>query len=202
MIRSAMRELLRESPEDLVEQLRSLLKKEDDYTTAGKPSCDWDDTEAREALIDALTRDAKALLDGVGGQALGEGVSQAATLLAWLRWLQGSHQHRPGFGNHHRYEGDPRQYGRRCRRPRPPRRGTISNPVYAAYPREPPMRSRTHSCPQLTIGKRPCRGRKGRTRRPGRGRRSRLAIPITHRHKSLGYCRCIADGRFRARCRW
>jgi len=82
MIRSAIRGLLREAPDALEAQLRSLLKRDDDYSTAGKPSCDWDDAKAREALIDALTRDAKALLAGADGQALFEDVSKAATLLA------------------------------------------------------------------------------------------------------------------------
>jgi hypothetical protein len=82
MVRCAIRGLLREAPEALEEQLRSLLKRDDDYSTAGKPSCDWDDGEAREALVDALTCDAKALLDGVEGQELGENIGKAATLLA------------------------------------------------------------------------------------------------------------------------
>jgi len=82
MIRSAIRGLLREAPEALEEQLRSLLKREDDYDTAGKPCCDWDDADARETLIDALTRDAKALLDDVDGQELGDDVNKAAMLLA------------------------------------------------------------------------------------------------------------------------
>lgn len=82
MIRSAIRALLRESPRSIEEQLRSLLKRDDDYSTSGKPSCDWDDAEAREALVDALSHDAKALLAAVDGKELGEDVRKAALLLA------------------------------------------------------------------------------------------------------------------------
>jgi hypothetical protein len=82
MIRSAIRGLLREAPEALEDQLRGLLKRDDDYDKAGKPSCDWDDADAREALIDALTRDAKALLAELDGKELGKDVGKASTLLA------------------------------------------------------------------------------------------------------------------------
>jgi len=82
MIRSAIRGLLREAPEALEQQLRALLTRDDDYDKAGKPSCDWDDAEAREVLIDALTRDAKALLGELDGNELGEALAKASTLLA------------------------------------------------------------------------------------------------------------------------
>ena len=39
-----------------------MLRRDDDYAAAGKPACDWDDAAAREALVDALARDAHALL--------------------------------------------------------------------------------------------------------------------------------------------
>jgi hypothetical protein len=82
MVRSAIRGLLREAPEALEEKLRALLKRDDDYDKAGKPSCDWDDVEAREVLIDALARDAKALLGELDGKELSEDVGMASTLLA------------------------------------------------------------------------------------------------------------------------
>jgi hypothetical protein len=42
--------------------LRGLLARDDDLTpSAGKPVCDYEDLQAREELIDALVRDARAL---------------------------------------------------------------------------------------------------------------------------------------------
>jgi hypothetical protein len=44
-----------------------VLTRDDDYATLGKPPSDWDDRKAREALVDALVRDAQAApatLDG------------------------------------------------------------------------------------------------------------------------------------------
>jgi IS5 family transposase len=82
MIRSAIRGLLRESPAAMAEHLRGLLQRDDDYSTAGKPSCDWDDAEAREAVVDELTRDANALVQAMEGKAVSEDLKKAATLLA------------------------------------------------------------------------------------------------------------------------
>ncbi len=64
--------------------LRSLLRRADDYTGSGKPVCDWDDAAAREALIDALARDATALLAALDGETLPDDLAQAAALLATL----------------------------------------------------------------------------------------------------------------------
>ena len=44
-----------------------MLSRDDDYAGSGKPSCDWDDRDAREALVDALVRDALAALAVVDG---------------------------------------------------------------------------------------------------------------------------------------
>jgi hypothetical protein len=38
--------------------LRGVLTRDDDSKAAGKPVCDWEDKAAREALVDALARDA------------------------------------------------------------------------------------------------------------------------------------------------
>ena len=57
MIRSAIRALLAVVDEALAAELRAVLKRDDDYGSGGKPSCDWDDGAAREALVDALARD-------------------------------------------------------------------------------------------------------------------------------------------------
>ncbi len=64
--------------------LRSLLRRDDDYRSGGKPVCDWDDPIAREALIDALAQDATALLAALDGETLPDELAQAAVLLATL----------------------------------------------------------------------------------------------------------------------
>jgi len=82
LIRSAIRGLLQAAEAELAAELRLLLKRDDDYTSAGKPRCDWDDKQAREALVDALARDAQALLLALDGRELGMAVKEAAALLA------------------------------------------------------------------------------------------------------------------------
>jgi hypothetical protein len=82
MIRSALRALLRVADATLEREVRAVLKRDDDYTQPGKPTCDWDDEKAREQLIDALARDAYAVLALVDGRELPEAVKQAATLVA------------------------------------------------------------------------------------------------------------------------
>ena len=82
MIRSAIRGLLRVVAEPLATELRGVLKRDDDYGAAGKPACDWDDKVAREALIDALARDAYAVLAHLDGQPLAADAKEAAALVA------------------------------------------------------------------------------------------------------------------------
>jgi Transposase DDE domain/Transposase domain (DUF772) len=81
LVRSAIRGLLAASGER-EPALRSLLRRDDDYRTGGKPACDWDDAEARVALVDALARDGGALLEALDGEPVSEPLGQAATLLA------------------------------------------------------------------------------------------------------------------------
>ena len=50
--------------------------------SAGKPVCDYDDRAAREALIDALAKDARALLFALDGREPRAEVAAAAALLA------------------------------------------------------------------------------------------------------------------------
>ena len=59
-----------------------MLRRDDDYAAAGKPVCDYDDPAAREALVDALARDAMALVAALDGRELGAEVDNAARLLA------------------------------------------------------------------------------------------------------------------------
>jgi hypothetical protein len=82
LIRSAIRGLLGVADEALALELRAACKRDDDYVTPGKPSCDWDDAAAREALIDALARDAYAVLAALDGRTLSTDATQAAQLLA------------------------------------------------------------------------------------------------------------------------
>ena len=61
--------------------VRTALQRDDDYATLGKPPCDWDDPAAREALVDALVRDALAVLAVLAGHELGGPLAEAAELL-------------------------------------------------------------------------------------------------------------------------
>ena len=84
-LRSAIRKLLRtldQDHPDLAARVRAALTRDDDYATSGKPPCDWDDAEAKEALIDALVRDALAALAVLEGQVLARPAAEAAELLA------------------------------------------------------------------------------------------------------------------------
>ena len=82
LVRSAIRGLLAVCDPALERELRGVLARDDDYRSAGKPVCDWEDRAAREALIDALASDALALLVALEGVKLEPGVGKAATLLA------------------------------------------------------------------------------------------------------------------------
>src|SRR4051795_1549463 len=82
LVRSAIRGVLRACGGELEAALRALLRRDDDYAAAGKPVCDYDDAAARAALVDALAKDAHALLAWLDGCELGEAVAQAAALLA------------------------------------------------------------------------------------------------------------------------
>jgi Transposase DDE domain/Transposase domain (DUF772) len=82
LVRSAIRGLLRACDGELGGELRTVLRRDDDYAAAGKPVCDYDDPAAREALVDALAKDARALLGALDGQELGPVTGQAAALLA------------------------------------------------------------------------------------------------------------------------
>jgi hypothetical protein len=82
LVRSAIRGLLHVCEERLANELRKCLRRDDDYSAAGKPACDWDDAPAREALLDALARDAYALLAALHDRSMPQALQQAATLLA------------------------------------------------------------------------------------------------------------------------
>jgi len=83
LIRSAIRGLLTAAGPELVPSLRAVLSAGDDYTSSAKPVVDWDDSDARQALVDSRARDGYALLNVLAGrQGLGEPITQAMQLLA------------------------------------------------------------------------------------------------------------------------
>ena len=84
-LRSAIRKLLRALDQDdpvLAAKVRGVLTRDDDYAGPGKPSCDWDDEAAREALVDALVKDCLAALRALDGEELTGAVADTAQLLA------------------------------------------------------------------------------------------------------------------------
>ena len=81
LVRSAIRGVLA-AADEREPALRSVLRRDDDYRTGGKPAADWDDADARAALVDALARDGDAVLTALVGQALPGLLAEAATLLA------------------------------------------------------------------------------------------------------------------------
>lgn len=82
MIRSAIRQLLAVTDRTLDAELRAVLTRDDNYATAGKPVCDWDDPAARDQLVADLAADAMAALAVLDGQDLPEAVARAGELLA------------------------------------------------------------------------------------------------------------------------
>lgn len=83
MIRSAIRQLLAAADSGLEAELRAVLRRDDDYVTAGKPGCDWEDRTARDQLVADLAADAHGCLDILDGRDLGDGeLARIAELLA------------------------------------------------------------------------------------------------------------------------
>ena len=82
MIRGAIRGLLRACPPELKAKVRAGLQREDDYAAPGKPACDWTDRAAREALVDALVRDAYRAHYALRGERLDPPAAEAAEVLA------------------------------------------------------------------------------------------------------------------------
>jgi len=84
LLRSGIRGVLKAAGADLEAELRSVIRRDDDYAAAGKPVCDYDDPAARKVLVDALAKDAMALLGVLHGRAVADLVMQAGKLLATL----------------------------------------------------------------------------------------------------------------------
>ena len=82
LVRSAIRALLRAASPPNAARIRNVLRRDDTYETAGKPACEWDDREAREALVDALAKDAHAALESLREVLLSEEEKRAVALVA------------------------------------------------------------------------------------------------------------------------
>jgi IS5 family transposase len=84
LIRGAIRRLLTllaKSDSDAKSAMKAALRR-DDYDATGKPAIDWDDEEARAALVDELVRDALGALEILEGKELSPDTADAAELLA------------------------------------------------------------------------------------------------------------------------
>jgi hypothetical protein len=82
LIRSAIRGVLAAAGLGLEADCRAVLQRDDDYRSSGKPACDWEDRQAREGLVDALAKDARAVLAVLDNQELGPVLEKAGELLA------------------------------------------------------------------------------------------------------------------------
>lgn len=82
LIRSAVRGLLRVADDGLEAELRAAMTSGDDYASSAKPQIDWDDADARDALIDSRAKDAFACLAVLDGRDLDAVVTEAGELLA------------------------------------------------------------------------------------------------------------------------
>src|SRR5664279_5762199 len=84
-LRAAIRSLLSIADREdagLAGAVRAVLTRDDEYATVGKPPCDWEDPAAREALVDALVRDANGVLVVLHGRELTGAEGEAGQLLA------------------------------------------------------------------------------------------------------------------------
>ena len=89
---SAIRGVLRVADSALEARVRAVLARDDDYASAGKPACDYDDPCARVEMVDALATDGMAVLGVLDGRELSEVVARAgeytprpvAETICWL----------------------------------------------------------------------------------------------------------------------
>ncbi|MGO9190760.1 MAG: transposase [Streptosporangiaceae bacterium] len=77
---SAIRRVAREVP-GAAEQIAAVCTGHD-YAVPGKPKIDWDDPEAKDALVSALVSDANAVVAAFGDAKLDEAAASAVALLA------------------------------------------------------------------------------------------------------------------------
>ena len=84
-LRAAIRKMLTVLRHDypvLAVAAKAACVRDDDYSTPGRPPCDWDDRAAKDALVDGLVRDARAVLSVLDGEILAGAACDAAELLA------------------------------------------------------------------------------------------------------------------------
>ena len=84
-LRAGIRKMLAALRQDypvLAVAARGACLRDDDYVSAGRPVCDWDDRDAKALLVDALVRDALGVLDVLDGHVLVGAGADAAELLA------------------------------------------------------------------------------------------------------------------------
>jgi hypothetical protein len=77
---SAVRKVAREVP-GAAEQI-AVVCSGHDYSRPGKPKIDWDDPQAKDALVSALVNDADALVAALADAELDEAAASAVALLA------------------------------------------------------------------------------------------------------------------------
>ncbi len=82
MIRSAIRQLLTAADAGLWAELRTVLTRDDDYGSAGKPKCDWDDPTARCDLVLNSPPRPIGVWSCLDGRELGVDVARIGELLA------------------------------------------------------------------------------------------------------------------------
>jgi hypothetical protein len=82
LLGAAIRGLLKAADEPLAAELQAALPSGEEDASAAKPQIDWDDQTARQALVDARTRDGHAALALLQGRPLTQAVAEAGWLLA------------------------------------------------------------------------------------------------------------------------
>ena len=81
-VRAGIRKVLSSADPELRARCRSVLRRDDDYASPGKPSCDWDDEAARALLVDELVHDGLAVLEVLEAVECSPVLRDAAELLA------------------------------------------------------------------------------------------------------------------------
>jgi hypothetical protein len=80
----------------LVPKAREVALTSHDYERPGKPDCDWDDPDARQALVSGLVNDALAVLDALADLELDAEQAEAVALLALVAGQDVEAGERPG----------------------------------------------------------------------------------------------------------
>jgi hypothetical protein len=80
----------------LVPKAREVALTSHDYERPGKPDCDWDDPDARQALVSGLVNDALAVLDALADLELDAEQAEAVALLALVAGQDVEPGERPG----------------------------------------------------------------------------------------------------------